>query len=118
MLERRLSYYGFRRRGFSNVTIDELKNVIEFEIQGPASMRGYRWLWHSLKANYGIIVQRYIVMNILKEIDPGGTNTEKTRCLRRRKYVSKGPNSYWHADGYDKLKPYGFPIHGSIDGYS
>ena len=22
----------------------------------------------------------------------------------------------WHIDGYDKLKPYGFPIHGCIDG--
>ena len=69
-LERKLSYYGFRRREFSNVTINELKNVIESEIQGPASMRGYRGLWHSLKTNYGIIVQRDIVMNVLKEIDP------------------------------------------------
>ena len=46
-LERRLSYYGFRRRGFSNVTINVLKNVIESEIQGPASIRGYRGFWHS-----------------------------------------------------------------------
>ena len=23
----------------------------------------------------------------------------------------------WHLDGYDKLKPYGFAIHGYIDGY-
>ena len=28
------------------------------------------------------------------------------------------PNAVWHADGYDKLKPYGFPIHGAIDGFS
>ena len=48
-LERRLNYYGFRRRGFSNATINELKNVIESEIQEPESMRGYRGLWHSLK---------------------------------------------------------------------
>ena len=67
-LKGRLSYYGFQRSGFSNVTISELKNVTESEIQGPASMRGYRGLWHSLKTNYGIIVQRDIVMNILKEI--------------------------------------------------
>ena len=57
-------------------------------------------------------------MNVLKEIDPEGTNMRKARRLRRRKYVSEGPNSCWHADGYDKLKPYGFPIHGCIDGYS
>ena len=24
----------------------------------------------------------------------------------------------WHIDGYDKLKPYGFTIHGAIDGFS
>lgn len=29
-----------------------------------------------------------------------------------------GPNFIWHIDGYDKLKPYGFCIHGAIDGYS
>ena len=29
-----------------------------------------------------------------------------------------GPNFIWHIDGYDKLKPYGFCVHGAIDGYS
>ena len=24
----------------------------------------------------------------------------------------------WHIDGYDKLKPFGFAIHGAIDGFS
>ena len=117
-LERRRSYYGFRKRGFSNVTINELKNDIVSEIKGLASMRGYRGLWYSLKTNYGIIVQRDIVMNILKEINPEVTNMRKACRLHQRKYVSEGPNSCWHADGYDKLKTYGFPIHGCIDRYS
>ena len=29
----------------------------------------------------------------------------------------QGPNHVWHLDGYDKLKPFGFPIHACIDGY-
>ena len=29
----------------------------------------------------------------------------------------EGPNHIWHLDGYDKLCPYGFAIHGCIDGY-
>ena len=62
---RRLSYYAFRRRGFSNVTINELKNVIESEIQGPASMRGCRaWVVAFIKNK---LVQRNIAINILKE---------------------------------------------------
>ncbi len=24
----------------------------------------------------------------------------------------------WHIDGYDKLKPFGFCVHGALDGYS
>ena len=30
----------------------------------------------------------------------------------------QGPNFLWHLDGYDKLSPYNFCIHGCIDGYS
>ena len=29
----------------------------------------------------------------------------------------QGPNYCWHVDGLDKLKTYGFAIHGCIDGY-
>ena len=36
-------------RRLSNVSVKELKNVIESEIQRPASMRDYHVLWHSLK---------------------------------------------------------------------
>ena len=32
--------------------------------------------------------------------------------------MNPGPNYCWHIDGYDKLKPYGFPIHACIDGFS
>ena len=28
----------------------------------------------------------------------------------------QGPNWLWHIDRYDKRKPYGFAIHGAIDG--
>ena len=33
-------------------------------------------------------------------------------------YVSQGPNFMWHIDGYDKLKPFSFPIHGAIHGFT
>ena len=42
----------------------------------------------------------------------------KAHRLKRRRYHNPGPNYSWHCDGYDKLKPYGFPIHGCIDGWS
>ncbi|CAH3168485.1 unnamed protein product [Porites lobata] len=75
-------------------------------------------------------------------MDPDGVAERKKHWLKRRKYFSpatstsyllvNGPNSYTcciyflfqgpnflrHIDGYDKLKAYGFAIHGCIDGYS
>ena len=33
-------------------------------------------------------------------------------------YSTVGPNHVWHIDGYKKLKPFGFCIHGAVDGYS
>ena len=92
-LKRRLKSYGFHRKGFSNASNTELRNFIEAEIQGPASMRGYRGLWHSLRTNYGIIVPRDTVMTGLRDADPEGTKLRKARRLRRRKYTSAGPNA-------------------------
>ena len=57
-------------------------------------------------------------MNIIKDINPEQSRNRRARKLERRIYTSPGPNAVWHADGYDKLKPYGFPIHGCIDGFS
>ena len=55
---------------------------------------------------------------MLKELDPEGTQLRKAHRLKRRSYHNRGPNDAWHMDGYDKLKPFGFPIHGAIDGFS
>lgn len=31
-------------------------------------------------------------------------------------FYIQGANYCWHIDGYDKLSPYGLPIHGCVDG--
>ena len=61
---------------------------------------------------------RSTVEALLDEIDPEGTQQRKAHRLKRRQYYNLGPNFCWHVDGYDKLKPYSFPIHGCIDEYS
>ena len=54
----------------------------------------------------------------LRIIDPEGVSGRLRSRLRRRQYRGKGPNFLWHIGGYDKLKPFGFCIHGCIDGFS
>ena len=75
-------------------------------------------MWNRLRQSYGLSVCRDTVMNIMRDIDPDGCEARKRRKLQRRKFVSSGPNKSWHMDGYDKIKPYGFPIHGCVDGFS
>ena len=77
-------------------------------------------------------------MRILKKLDPTGVELRRSHRLQRRIYLSRvciytasmhvtiasygfiifvqGPNFCWHLDGYDKLSPFGFHIHGCIDG--
>ena len=116
-LKRRLKDYGLGR-GKNEVNQERLKELIRSELDGAGCLGGYRSVWHSLRLVHGISVPRNTVAVLLKEIDPVGVEMRKRRRLRRREYSSLGPNYAWHADGYDKLKDFGFPIHGCIDGYS
>ena len=86
-------------------------------VNGPGSCGGYRTIWHTLQME-GIRVPRTYVQCCLKDIDPEGSERRRSHRLQRRVYRNPGPDFAWHIDGYDKLKPWGFPIHGAIDGYS
>lgn len=115
-LKRRLQKYDLKKH--NNVSAVLLHAIIRQEIQGPASLFGYRRMQQHLSKNFNMNVQRDRVMDVLKTIDPVGTEQRRSRKLRRRMYTSPGPDHCWHSDGYDKLKPYGLPIHGAIDGFS
>ena len=86
--------------------------IIEM-INGPASSGGYRSVWHSLEME-GLRIPCVVAQDLLKELDPDGVKARKAHRLKRRVYRNPGPNYSWHIDGYDKLKPWGFPIHGAI----
>ena len=67
---------------------------------------------------HGLVVAKETVRHALRVFDPDGVERRLRHRLQRRQYSGRGPNFLWHIDGYDKLKPFGFCIHGCIDGYS
>lgn len=115
-LQQRLSNLGLKRRNI-DYNREEVRQAILDHCNGPGSCNGYRSVWHTLQLK-GVCVPRRVVAEILREVDPEGVVERRAKRLQRRAYVNPGPNFAWHADGYDKLKPYGFPIHGCIDGFS
>jgi len=77
-------------------------------------------MWNTLRVKYGLCIRREEAASLLRRLDPAGVAERKRHKLKRRKYTSPGPNYCWHVDGtdIDKLKPFGFPIHGAVNGYS
>lgn len=39
-------------------------------------------------------------------------------AVKQRVYSVRGANSLWHHDGNEKLRPWGFYVHGCVDGFS
>ncbi|CAH0551685.1 unnamed protein product [Brassicogethes aeneus] len=105
----------YGRRNFSNP--NTVAAFIESQLSGSGQMHGYRWM-HLKCIQHGLVVTQETVRELLKLLDPTGVDIRKRKRLRRRQYVSKGPNYVWHVDSYDKLKPYGICINGAIDGFS
>ena len=116
-LKRILRRRSLRRRGQPSDGWDVIA-AIEKELSGSGSSIGYRQMHQRLQISHHLQVDRETVRQIVKALDPDGVEMRSSRKLQRRKYRSKGPDFIWHIDGYDKLKPFGFCIHGAIDGYS
>ena len=116
-LKRLLRSMGLRRRKVHS-SVYEVASVIERELHGSGSLIGYRAMHQRLTVDHKLVTDRETVRQLLKILDPVGVERRLRHRLKRRQYKVKGPNYIWHIDGYDKLKPFGFCIHGALDGYS
>ena len=115
-LKRLLKRYGLFRRKLKT-PINTLLEVIKEELKGSSSCFGYRYM-HQLLIRKGYVTDRESVRLVLKALNPEAVLLRQNHRLQRRVYHCPGPNWSWHIDGYDKLKPFGFCIHGCIDGFS
>ena len=116
-LKRLLKTMGLRRRKVCS-SVYEVVSEVERELRGSGSSIGYRAMHKRLTVDYNLVTDRETVRQVLKIVDPAGVQRRSKHRLKRRSYKVKGPNYIWHVDGYDKLKPFGFCIHGALDGYS
>ena len=105
-----------RRRNLSD--LQEIVEAVETELAGSGRLLGYRAMHQRLVNHHRLVTTREVVRHTLRIFDPEGVELRSRQRLRRRVYRCKGPNYLWHIDGYDKLKPFGFCVHGAIDGFS
>ena len=57
-------------------------------------------------------------MEIIRELHPEKVALQGKKRLLRRVYSVPGPDFFWHQGVFDKLKSFGFALHGCIDDYS
>lgn len=103
---------GLSRRNYADVS--EVETYVRHELEGPGVLLGQNAMWRSLQTTHYLTAKRSDVRAIMQRIRPSTSITGLRANFVRRSYYSLGPNYVWHADGYDKLKPYGFGISGCI----
>ena len=108
--------YSLRKN--SNTDDSVLRRIESRELETPSQCVEYREIWHILRKSYSIQAPRDRVLQILQEEDPEEAAQRRVFKLVRWDYFSFGSNFCWHCGNYDKLKPYGFPIYGAVDGFS
>ena len=117
-LKRWLREKGMRKCPLEAILNDksDIFEAVRDELSGSGADIDYRRIHKPLKSK-GYIC-RDDVRQIVKQLDPDSVKLRKRKRLYRRRYVADGLNFVWHLDGHDKLKPFGFSIHGCIYGFS
>ena len=105
------------RRRCKVIDTREVLGTVSVELQKSNASMGYRAMFQQI-TKLGVVASHDVVRIALKHLDPKGVSERQAKRLTRRKYYVKDPDEAWHLDGNDKLKPFGFSIHGCIDGYS
>ena len=79
---------------------------------------GYRHRTEIISLKYGVNISKEHVKKALVDVDTEGVSMRKKKTIKRRTYETNRPVDVFHIDGNDKLKRFGFAIHGCIDGFS
>ena len=98
--------------------VERAVDAIDQELQSRGSCIWYWQMHQRLLKDHRLLIDRETDQHLVKGVDPEGVELRSRKQLKRRKYVAAGPNFTWHLDGYDKLKLFGFCIHGAINWYS
>ena len=97
-----------------NTVIGNIYNELS---SGPNSRCSYMYMHQKLHSKE-FVVSRETVRVIIKSLDSAGVERTSRRKFQRRICRCPGLNFTWHIDGYNKLKPFGFCIHGCVNGFS
>jgi hypothetical protein len=111
-----------------NVTVDQVKDAVQKELNGPGQLLGYRAMQKKVRQEHNLNVPRDLVHAVMVDLDPEGLEQRGGVGIKKNKrgkgnFTTKGPNWVHSLDGHDKLMGYQnstFPlaVYGCIDSAS
>ena len=107
-LDRRINYFEIKRHE-RNITVDEVKNVVALECEGPGKLLGYRAMTLKVRQKHKLNVPRDLVYAAMTDVDPQGLDDRKPAFKKKKKkgcFYSAGPCWVFSLDGHDKLMGY------------
>ena len=115
-LKRRFRALDFHRKPLIpwRETVGEVNNAVQKEFDPSGANLGYCRIWASLKKRKILVKKKTFEKQSLNQ-KAEEVQQRKRGKLFRRKYRNPGPNYTWNIDGHDKLKSFGFSVHGCID---
>ena len=108
----------FKSQGTRTKNKRQVVQALEEDLRASGCNIGYKQMTQRLVNDHRLVVGKENVLELLNILDPAEGKLRTRRRLKWTQYITKGPNHLWHIDGYDKLKPFGFCIHGAIHGFS
>ena len=122
-LGQRLRHFGIYYNN-NNVEVEEVKDAVQKELEGPGKLLGYRAMHRKIRQKYNLFTTRDKVYDVMSELDPDGLAARGgvggKRAKKKGNFSSKGPNFVHSLDGHDKMMGYQnstFPIaiYGCLD---
>ncbi|KAJ6550743.1 hypothetical protein B0H10DRAFT_1648708, partial [Mycena sp. CBHHK59/15] len=98
----------------TEMTDEELDELVA-EISLAHPFRGSTIISGHLESR-GVHVPKKRVQDSLRRDQPN-LILRWSGIIKRRIYKVRGANALWHQDGNEKLRPWGFWVHGCIDGH-
>ncbi|EIN12498.1 hypothetical protein PUNSTDRAFT_61541 [Punctularia strigosozonata HHB-11173 SS5] len=86
--------------------------LLRFPRNGAGSLRTM------LLQDYQVRVSKYVVLNVLRRIDPEGVKSRKGKRYKRKVFYAAGVNHLWVFDQHDKWAKYGLYFHMGIEPFS
>ena len=108
-LDRRMRYFDIYYND-RRVSVEEVKEAVKKELEGPGKLLGYRAMHKKVRREHNLLVTRDAVYDVMCDLDPkglearGGIGTKKKR--KKGNFTSKGPNWVHSLHGHDKLMGY------------